>query len=117
MLITVVYEPDGELTEAGGKCGENAGDSSQSIGICSSSVLNSRIALQVCFCWHGHCKFCPMSYIDKRWLGGLILLLFATLPFTTMLAGSEGHSAVLDQPFTCGICSEFFLFNSHNALK
>lgn len=53
MLITVVYEPDGELTEAGGKCGKNAGDSSQSIGICSSSGLNSRTAFQVCFCWHG----------------------------------------------------------------
>lgn len=117
MLITVLYEPDGELTEAGGKCGKNAGDSSQSIGICSSSGLNSRIAFQVCFCWHGRYKFCPMSCIDKRWLGVLILLLFAALTFTTVLAGSKGHSAVLGQPYTCGICSEFFLFNSHNALK
>lgn len=65
----MVHEPDGDPTEAGGKSGENASDSSQNIGIWSSSELNPRIAFQVCFCWHGHYELCHVNDMDKRLLG------------------------------------------------
>ena len=117
VLITVVYEPDREPTEAGGKSGENASDSSQSIGIRSSSGLNSRIAFQVGFCWHGHYKFCPMSYIDKRSLGCPDPAAFHYSHVYHHASWLRRAQCSAGQPFTCGICTEFFLFNSHRALK